>query len=110
MVKTSPSNVGGVGLTTDWRAKIPHASQPKRKTEAKKKKRSNIITDSIKTFKKWSTSKKEDLPNMGLAKKFVRISQLYLIEKPDEFIGQPSLAKIDSLPALISGFLVALIH
>ena len=47
---------------------------------------------------------------MGLAKKFVRISQLYLIEKPDEFIGQPSLAKIDSLPALISGFLVALIH
>ena len=39
MVKTSPSNVGGVGLTTDWRAKIPHASQPKRKTEAKKKKK-----------------------------------------------------------------------
>ena len=38
MVKTSSSNVGGVGLTPDWRAKIPHASRPKHKTKAKKKK------------------------------------------------------------------------
>jgi len=39
VVKTSSSNVGGVGLTPDWKAKIPHASRPKHKTKAKKKKR-----------------------------------------------------------------------
>ena len=35
--------------------------------------------------------KRKDLPNMGLAKKFVRISQLCPIEKPNELIGQPSI-------------------
>ena len=29
MVKTSPSNTGGVGLIPGWGAKIPHAAQPK---------------------------------------------------------------------------------
>ena len=29
VVKTSPSNAGGAGLIPGWRAKIPHASQPK---------------------------------------------------------------------------------
>ena len=29
MVKTSPSNEGGVGLIPGWGAKIPHASQSK---------------------------------------------------------------------------------
>ena len=29
MVKTSPSNAGGVGSIPGWGAKIPHASQPK---------------------------------------------------------------------------------
>ena len=31
VVKTSPSNVGGVGLIPGQGAKIPHASQPKTK-------------------------------------------------------------------------------
>ena len=31
VVKTSPSNAGGVGSTPCWRAKIPHASPPKKK-------------------------------------------------------------------------------
>ena len=37
VVKTSPSNAGGVGSIPDWGAKIPHASgpkKPKHKTEA----------------------------------------------------------------------------
>ena len=29
MVKTSPSNAGGVGSIPGWGAGIPHASQPK---------------------------------------------------------------------------------
>ena len=29
MVKTSPSNAGGVGSIPGWGAKIPHASRPK---------------------------------------------------------------------------------
>ena len=29
MVETSPSNAGGAGSIPGWRAKIPHASQPK---------------------------------------------------------------------------------
>ena len=29
MVKTLPSNAGGVGSIPGWGAKIPHASQPK---------------------------------------------------------------------------------
>ena len=29
VVKSSPSNVGDVGLIPGWGAKIPHASQPK---------------------------------------------------------------------------------
>ena len=29
VVKTSPSNAGGVGLTPGWGTKIPHASWPK---------------------------------------------------------------------------------
>ena len=29
MVKTSPSNVGDMGLIPGWGAKIPHALQPK---------------------------------------------------------------------------------
>ena len=47
MVKTSPANARGVGSIPGWRAKMPHASvaqKPKHKT-------SNIVTNSIKTFK-----------------------------------------------------------
>ena len=53
MVKISPSNVGGAGSIPDRGAKIPHASRPKNI-----KNRSNIVTNSIKTLKKCSTSKK----------------------------------------------------
>ena len=31
MVKTSPSNAGGVGSIPGWGAEIPHAAQPKNK-------------------------------------------------------------------------------
>ena len=57
VVKTSSSNAGGVGSTPDQGAKIPRASRPKSQTnkqkkELKKKKtRSNIVTNPIKTFK-----------------------------------------------------------
>ena len=44
--KTSPSNTSSVGSIPCRGTKIPHALQPK-----KKKNRSNIITNSIKTFK-----------------------------------------------------------
>ena len=47
VVKTSPSNAGGVGLVSSLGATIPRASQPKSK---KHKNRSNIVTNSIKTF------------------------------------------------------------
>ena len=42
VVKTSPSNAGGVVSIPGWEAKIPHASWPK-----KPKNRSNIVTNSI---------------------------------------------------------------
>ena len=54
MVKTLPSNAGGVGLIPGWETKVPHASWPN-KTE----KRSNIVTNSI-SLLKWSTSRKEN--------------------------------------------------
>ena len=44
--KTLPSNAGGVGLISGWEA-IPQAVQPKKPP----KNRSNIVTNSIKTFK-----------------------------------------------------------
>ena len=37
VVKTSPSNAGDVGSISDWGAKIPHASQPKKQNIKKKK-------------------------------------------------------------------------
>ena len=47
VVKTLPSNAGGVGSVSSLGATIPHASQPK---NPKGKNRSNIVTNSIKTF------------------------------------------------------------
>ena len=46
VVKTLPSNSGGAGSIPGQGAKIPHASQTKSKAES----RSNIVTNSIKTF------------------------------------------------------------
>ena len=51
VVKTSPSNAGGAGSIPGRGAKIPHALWPKNQSI----KRSNIIKNSIKTLKKWST-------------------------------------------------------
>jgi len=51
VIKTSPSNAGGVGLILGWGAKILHALW------TKKQNRSNIVTNSIKTLKEWSISK-----------------------------------------------------
>ena len=43
VVKTSPSNSGGVGLIPDQAAKIPLGARPKNQ--------SSVVTDSIKTLK-----------------------------------------------------------
>ena len=54
-VKTSPSNVGAVGLIPDWGTKISRALGQKKKKKQKtkqnktKKHRSDIVTNSIKT-------------------------------------------------------------
>ena len=62
VVKTSSSNAGGVGSTPDQGAKILHASWPKsqtnKQTKQLKKNRSNIVTNSIKTFKMVHIQKK----------------------------------------------------
>ena len=47
VVNIPPPNERDVGSIPDQGAKIPHASQPKTKTEN----RSNIVTNSIKTLK-----------------------------------------------------------
>ena len=52
VVKTLPSSVEGVGLIPDRGARIPHTSWPKSQ-------KCNIVTNSIKTFKKWSHLKKK---------------------------------------------------
>ena len=57
MVKTSPSNAGVEGSNPGQGVKIPHALGPKK---AKQKNRSNIVTNLIKTLKRWSTLKKTD--------------------------------------------------
>ena len=50
MVKTSHSYAGGVGSIPGRGAKIPHASQPKKKqSKTKHETEANIVTNSIKT-------------------------------------------------------------
>ena len=53
VVKTSPSNAGGVGSIPSQGAEIPHSFQPKRKETKLQniKIRSNIVTNAIKTLK-----------------------------------------------------------
>lgn len=48
MVRTLPSNVGGMGSLPGLEAKIPYASQPKNQNKSD---RSNIVTTAIKTLK-----------------------------------------------------------
>ena len=55
MVKTSPSNTGDAGLISGWGIKIPHSSWPKNQSIN----RSNIVSDSIKTFKMVHIKKKK---------------------------------------------------
>ena len=43
MVKISPSDAGGIGLIPDQGAKIPHASQPKKKNHKKTKQNKNAV-------------------------------------------------------------------
>ena len=57
MVKTSPSNTGDAGLISGWGIKIPHSSWPKNQSIN----RSNIVSDSIKTFKMVHIKKKKKL-------------------------------------------------
>ena len=51
MAKALLSSAGGVGFISGWGAKILHASWPE------KQNRSSVVTNSIKTLEKLSTSK-----------------------------------------------------
>ena len=60
VVKTLPPNAGGGDPTPDLGAKIPHSSWSK-----KKKSRSTIVINSIKTKKKVVHMKKKSLKGRG---------------------------------------------
>ena len=57
VVRNSPSSAGGgaQSLLRERRSHMPHGQ----KNKTLKKKRNTIVTNSIKTFKKWSRSKKK---------------------------------------------------
>ena len=59
VAKTLPFSVGG--SIPGREAKIPHTSVSKNQNIKKKKKRSNIVTDSIKTLKMVHIKKKKNL-------------------------------------------------
>ena len=65
MVKTSPTNTGDAGLISGWGIKIPHSSWPKNQSIN----RSNIVSDSIKTFKMVHIKKKKLLKRKKKLKK-----------------------------------------
>ena len=65
MVKTSPSNTGDAGSISGWGIKIPHSSWPKNQSIN----RSNIVSDSIKTFKMVHIKKKKLLKRKKKLKK-----------------------------------------
>ena len=50
MVKTLPSKAGSVGLIPGPGAKIPHASQLKKKKKKKTENKSNIVINPIKNL------------------------------------------------------------
>ena len=54
MVRTLPSNAGGASSIPDWGDNIPQALWPKNQNIEN---RNNIVTNSIKTLKKWFTIK-----------------------------------------------------
>ena len=62
MLKTSPSNAGGVGAIPARGAKIPHASGLK----SQNKKQKHIVKNSIKTLKMVHTSKNLKKNNKGI--------------------------------------------
>ena len=51
MIKILPSNAGGVGSIPGWETEIPYVLWLKNQNIKKKKPRSNIVTNSIKTLK-----------------------------------------------------------
>ena len=69
MVKTLPSNAGGVGSIPGQGAKIPHASQPKNQNIIQ----SNIVTNSVKNLKVVHIKKikKQNLKKCGYSFKIV---------------------------------------
>ena len=51
MVKTSSSNVGGVGSIPGWGTKIPHALRPKKKKKVKQKQyRASLVAQMVKNL------------------------------------------------------------
>ena len=51
MIKILPSNTGGEGSIPGQEAKIPHASWVKNRKHLKRRRRSNIVTNSVETSK-----------------------------------------------------------
>ena len=50
VVRTLPSNAEGADLIPCWGAKIPYALWPKKKKRTNTEKKSNVVTNSIRTF------------------------------------------------------------
>ena len=50
VVRTLPFNAGNADLIPGWEAKIPYALWQKKKKRTKTQKKSNFLTNSIKTF------------------------------------------------------------
>ena len=50
VVRTLPFNAGNADLIPGWEAKIPYALWQKKKKITKTQKKSNVVTNSIKTF------------------------------------------------------------
>ena len=63
VVKTLPSNAGGVGLIPGWGAKIPHALGPKNRN-IKQKQYCNKFNKNFKKKKKKFYSKSQHLENI----------------------------------------------
>ena len=85
MVKTSPSNAGGVGLIPDRGAKIPHALGPKNRN-IKQKQYCNKFNKGFKNGPCQKILKKKKYIGFRVRPIWVQISEL-----PDYFWGRKGL-------------------
>ena len=80
VVRTAPSNAGGTSLICGQGATSLMAK--KQKTKIKKKNRTNIGTNLMKTFEKWSTSNKILKKKKGSDKHNFKTSIIYFVLCP----------------------------